>query len=285
MPAMLEPSTDLATMISAARTAGTGLMRRFRDRSRLEVELKGLADFVSTADLESEETLKSLLLGAHPLRGFYAEEGAPTAARNDERYIVDPLDGTTNFLQGIPHFAVSVALERRGEIVAGVVFDPAKGELFWGERERGAWLGDGARLRVVEGMDLSRAIVSTGIPHANRRQRHARYLPALAAMMREAAGIRRMGAAALDLAYVAAGRFAVHFETGLAPWDVAAGALLIEEAGGRVSESTGGRGFVWSGDVVATNLDLHQRALGLLRRAGAPRLGVSTRRPRRSRLL
>jgi len=267
---MIEPSLELAAMIAAASAAGEGLMVHFRDRSRLKVELKGPADFVSTADLESERTLRSALLGAYPRRGFVTEESEATeGADAGSRFIVDPLDGTTNFLHGVPHFAVSIALERAGRVVAGVVFDPAKGEMFVGEEGKGAWL-DAERLRVSGDVDLALALVGTGIPHMNRPARHARYLAQLAGVMREAAGVRRMAAAALDLAYVAAGRFAVFFEFGLAPWDIAAGALLVREAGGQVSEPGGGPDVLGSGDVLATNGRLHAPMLELLRRVDPP---------------
>ncbi len=266
---MFDPSTELATMIAAARTAGIGLMGHFRDRSKLKVELKGPADFVSNADLESEHSLRSALLGAYPACGFVTEESAATVGSDTSaRFIVDPLDGTTNFLHGVPHFAVSIALERQGSVVAGVVFDPAKGEMFVGEVGRGAWL-DGERLRVSDDVDLGGALVGTGIPQVGRQARHASYLVQLAGVMREAAGVRRMAAAALDLAYVAAARFAVFFEFGLAPWDIAAGMLLVREAGGQVSEPGGGANVLGSGDVLATNGRLHEPMLALLRR-GAP---------------
>ena len=256
-------------MMEAADQAGKGLSRRFRRLSALRVELKGPADFVSEADRESEDLLRTRLLRKFPAYGFLTEESAPTiGAEEGTRFIVDPLDGTTNFLHGIPHFAVAIALQRGGEIVAGVVHDPAKGEMFVAERGRGAWLGR-QRLAVRPDRDFSRAVVGTGIPHASARARHARYLPVLAKVMREAAGIRRLGAAALDLAYVAAGRFAAFFELGLHPWDVAAGGLLVREAGGRITEPDGGDDFVTSGNVLATNGRLHARMLKMLRPAPA----------------
>lgn len=265
---MFEPSSELVTMMQAARKAGEGLMRHFRNRGDLEVRLKGPADFVSTADLESERTLQAVLLGQHPSHGFVAEEGAYAAGTEPARarFVVDPLDGTTNFLHGVPHFAVSIALEREGRVTAGLVYDVPKDEMFVAELGRGAWLGQ-TRLHVSPDADLSQALVATGIPHANTRPRHESYLAMLAASMREAAGIRRFAAAALDLAYVAAGRFAVFFELGLSPWDLAAGALLVREAGGRVSEPGGGEAFIASGNVLATNGLLHERMLGLLRPA------------------
>jgi myo-inositol-1(or 4)-monophosphatase len=275
---MFTPSEELVTMMDAARAAGAGLMRRFESRRELKVQVKGPADFVSAADVQSEETLRSMLLGAYPAFGMLTEETAPTGPIDTgrPRFVVDPLDGTTNFLHGIPHFAVAVALEHGGQVIAGVVFDPPKGELFVAERGRGAWLvvGEGGtrathhtaeRLAVSDDTDFSRALIATGIPHANSVHRHDAYLTMLAASMREAAGIRRLGAAALDLAYVAAGRFDAFFEFGLARWDLAAGGLLVAEGGGRVSEPSGGLGYLDAGDVLATNGHLHAPTLALLR--------------------
>jgi myo-inositol-1(or 4)-monophosphatase len=189
--------------------------------------------------------------------------------------VVDPLDGTTNFLHGVPHFAVAVALEHEGQVVAGVVHDVPKDEMFVAEKGRGAFL-NGQRVHVATDRDLSRALVAIGIPHSSSRVRHPRYLAVLADVMRDAAGIRRLGAAALDLSYVAAGRFALFFELGLAPWDLAAGSLLVSEAGGTVTEPDGGDGFLESGDVLATNGRLHASTQALLRRA--TRRASSTKR-------
>jgi myo-inositol-1(or 4)-monophosphatase len=267
--------------MSAARRAGDGLMVRFFARDKLKIELKGRADFVSAADRESEDLLRSLLLARYPRHGFLTEESAPIVGADARtRFVVDPLDGTTNFLHGVPHFAVAVALEVEGELVAGVVHDPAKDEMFVAEKGRGAWL-KGQRLHVTRDRDLSRAIVATGIPHAGARHRHARYLEMLREVMYEAAGIRRLAAAALDLSYVAAGRFAVFFELGLKPWDVAAGSLLVREAGGVISQPDGGDGYLESGDVLATNGHLHAPTLTMLRRA-TRRAASAKPRPRRS---
>ena len=267
--------------MSAARRAGDGLMVHFRARDELKVELKGRADFVSAADRESEDLLRSLLLERHPRHGFLTEESAPTVGVDPgTRFVVDPLDGTTNFLHGVPHFAVAVALEVEGELVAGVVHDPAKDEMFVAEKGRGCWR-KGQRLRVAGDRDFTRALVATGIPHAGARHRHARYLEMLREVMREAAGIRRMAAAALDLSYVAAGRFAVFFELGLKRWDIAAASLLVREAGGTVSEPDGGEEYLESGDVLATNGHLHEPTLAMLRRA-TRRAASAKRRPRRS---
>ncbi|HLK36915.1 MAG TPA: inositol monophosphatase family protein [Polyangiaceae bacterium] len=276
---MLQATPELACIVDASRLAGGALMRRFVDRSALNVELKGPADFVSEADREAEDILRSTLLGTYPRFGFLTEESVPTEGIDTRaRFIVDPLDGTTNFLMGIPHFAVSVALERDRRIVAGVVFDPAKDEMFVAEEGGGAWrFPGGKRMHVSGDRDWSRAVVGTGIPHANSAGRHASYLPMLAAAMREAAGIRRLGAAALDLAYVSAGRFAAFFEVGLKAWDLAAGAVLVREAGGRVTglydpsaESAAASRFLETGDVLATNGLLHESMSSLLRRAPAP---------------
>jgi myo-inositol-1(or 4)-monophosphatase len=275
---MFRPSNELAAMIDAARRAGVGLMRRFHRRAELTVELKGPADFVSAADRESEETIRRALLRRHPRFGFLTEESPPTAGLDrGNRFIVDPLDGTANFLHGVPHFSVAIALEHEGEIVAGVVLDPAKGETFVAERGRGAWLGR-ERLRVSADRDLSRALVAAGIPHANAPRRHARVLAMLASAMREAAGIRRLASAALDLSYVAAGRFAMYFELGLAPWDLAAGALLVREAGGTVSEPDGGADFMGSGDVLATNGRLRARTLATINRVARTASSARSRR-------
>jgi myo-inositol-1(or 4)-monophosphatase len=273
---MFRPSRDLLAMMQAARRAGTGLMRRFQRLGKLEVELKGPADFVSEADRESEELLRSVLLRRYPRHGFLTEESAPiVGADAGTRFVVDPLDGTTNFLHGVPHFAVAVALEHEGQVVAGVVHDVPKDEMFVAEKGRGAFL-NGQRVHVATDRDLSRALVAIGIPHSSSRVRHPRYLAVLADVMRDAAGIRRLGAAALDLSYVAAGRFALFFELGLAPWDLAAGSLLVSEAGGTVTEPDGGDGFLESGDVLATNGRLHASTQALLRRA--TRRASSTKR-------
>jgi myo-inositol-1(or 4)-monophosphatase len=263
---VIDPAGELVVMVAAARAAGQGLMRRFRDRGSLRIEIKGQADFVSIADIEAQETLRERLLGACPGFGFLAEEGdaAMESAAHEARFIVDPLDGTTNFLHGLPHFAVAVALERRGRLVAGVVFDPAKDELFAAREGAGTTL-NGAPVRVSTDRDLAQAIVGTGIPHSSGLHRHAAYLPRLAAAMKEAAGIRRMGAAALDMAYVAAGRFAAYFEAGVKPWDIAAGAVLVREAGGVVTEPDGGDGdFIASGEVLATNGHVHAALIAMV---------------------
>ena len=243
-------------MIRAALRAGESLRRDVARPDLLEVREKGASDFVTSADLRSQAIVRAVLTEAYPAYGLLLEEGDDRAAGEGPRFVVDPLDGTTNFLHGIPHFAVSIALEARRdapgerEIVAGVVLDVMKGEIFVAEKGRGAWLGEQS-LSVSREDDLGRSIVGTGIPHRGRGD-HPRFLAAIAGVMRDVAGIRRLGAAALDLAYVAAGRFEAFFETGLSPWDVAAGGLLVTEAGGVVTR-TGGAVAHLSGDVLASS--------------------------------
>jgi len=251
-------------MMRAAELAAKSLMRDFARVSSLAISEKAPGDFVSSADLAAQEILFAELSAAFPRHGFLLEEEAePGATMRDARFIIDPLDGTTNFLHGIAHFAISVALEVRGEIVAGVVMNPALSEPFWAEKDEGSWLGE-QRLRVSTPRNVARAVVGAGIPHL-RRPGHERFLQSLAKIMPEVAGIRRLGSAALDLAYVAASRFDVYWEIGLSPWDVAAGQLLVKEAGGIV---TTGKGTPWgldSPDILATAGEpLHRTALGWL---------------------
>lgn len=255
-PADARPSSQplrsdvLDAMTRAAHLAGDSLRRDVQRLDTIEIREKKASDFVSSADLRSQAIIRAELTAAFPDHGLLLEEGDDRAAVQGRRFIVDPLDGTTNFLHGIPHFAVCIALEDSGEIVSGLVLDVMRGELFVAEKGRGAWLGD-RRLSVSRETDLKRAIVSTGIPHRGRGD-HEPFLESLRQVMLEVAGVRRLGAAALDLAYVAAGRCEAFFETGLAPWDVAAGSLLVREAGGVVSQ-TDGRVVHLSGDVLASS--------------------------------
>jgi myo-inositol-1(or 4)-monophosphatase len=264
MPDRPDRSDALDAMIRAARSAGNSLRNDLARPELLEVREKSASDFVTSADLRSQEIIRASLTEAYPEHGLLLEEGDDRAAAHASRFVVDPLDGTTNFLHGIPHFAVSIALETNGEVVAGVVLDVMKDELFSAEKGRGAWLGD-RQLSVSRERDLGRSIVGTGIPHRGRGD-HPRYLGALAVIMGDVSGIRRMGAAALDLAYVAAGRMEAFFEVGLAPWDVAAGGLLVREAGGIVTQTRGAVVHL-SGDVLASSSrEVH--AAMLMRLAG-----------------
>lgn len=258
-------SATINIMERAARKAARGLLRDFGEVEQLQVSKKGPSDFVSTADLKAEKILHDELLKARPGYGLVMEESTEAEGDSRNRFIVDPLDGTTNFLHGIPHFAISIALERDGEIVAGVILEPVKDELYWTEKGVGAYLNE-HRLRVSARSKLTETLVGTGIPFHGRGD-HKRYLTSFAAVMPEVAGIRRMGTASLDLAYVAAGRFDAYWEFGLMPWDIAAGILLVREAGGYVSEIDGGRDMLKSGDVLASNDKLHKPFGDLLRLA------------------
>jgi len=253
-------------MTSAALKAARGLIRDFGEVEQLQVSIKGPGEFVSTADLKAERTLKNELTRARPGYGLLFEEsGESTGSDSHHRWIVDPLDGTTNFLHGIPHFAISIGLERDGEIVAGIVYEPTRDEMFWAEKGAGAYLND-RRLRVSARRQLGEALIGTGIPFYGRGD-HPRYIATLAAVMGATSGVRRLGAAALDLAYVAAGRYDGFWETGLFPWDLAAGLLLVREAGGFVSDLAGGQTMMQSGDVLAANDRLHLPLAALIRQA------------------
>jgi myo-inositol-1(or 4)-monophosphatase len=253
-------------MDRAARLASRNMVRDFGEVENLQVSRKGAADFVTAADTRAEEKLLAELIRARPDYGFLGEEGGVQAKGDGiHRWIVDPLDGTTNFLHGLPHFAISIGLERNGEIVAGVVYEPLRDELYWAERNSGAWLND-RRLRVSARSRMNEAVLATGIPFQGVGD-HPRYLATLQAAMPEVAGIRRFGAASLDLAYVAAGRFEGFWEYGLKPWDIAAGIIIVREAGGFVTDFKGGDTMMTSGDVVASNDALQRPLLKLLRDA------------------
>ena len=258
-------SATINIMERAARRAARGLIRDFGEVEQLQVSKKGPADFVSTADLKAERILIAELKKARPGFGILIEEQGEQKGDGRHRFIVDPLDGTTNFLHGIAHFAISIALERDGEIVAGIVFEPIKDELFWAEKGAGAYVNE-RRLRVSARSKLPEALLATGIPFHGHGEPEP-FLKTFAAVMPEVAGIRRIGTASLDLAYVAAGRFDGYWEFGLQPWDIAAGILLVREAGGYVTEIDGGRGMLASGDVLAANDRLHKPLGDLLRRA------------------
>ena len=226
-------SANLNIMIKAARKAGRSLVKDFREVENLQVSSKGAGDFVSKADIAAETILKEELMEARPTYGWLGEETGETPGEDPtRRWIVDPLDGTTNFLHGLPHWAVSVALEHKGQIVAGVVFDAAKDEMFFAEKGAGAWMNE-QRLRVSGRISMIETIYATGVPFASSPNLPAT-LQDLARLMPVCAGVRRWGAASLDLAYVAAGRYDGYWERGLSPWDMAAGLVIVREAGGLV---------------------------------------------------
>src|SRR5437016_1000569 len=253
-------------MANAALKAARGLIRDFGEVEQLQVSVKGPGEFVSTADLKAERTLRTELARARPGYALLFEESGETPGTDPRhRWIVDPLDGTTNFLHGIPHFAISIALERDGEIVAGVIYEPIRDEMYWGEKGAGAYVND-RRLRVSARRQLGEAVVGSGMPFGNRTDLQA-YMATLVAVMGATAGVRRMGSAALDLAYVAAGRYEGFWEFALEPWDIAAGILLVREAGGYVSDMAGGRAMMSSGDVLAANDHLHLPLAALIKEA------------------
>jgi myo-inositol-1(or 4)-monophosphatase len=263
---MVLRSPILNVMSNAALKAARGLLRDFGEVEQLQVSVKGPGEFVSTADLKAERTLKNELTRARPGYGLLFEEGGAKAGTDPRhRWIVDPLDGTTNFLHGIPHFAISIALERDGEIVAGLVYDPVRDEMYSAEKGLGAYVND-RRLRVSARRQLADGVIGAGMPIGARGDRPT-YLAILAAIMGATGGVRRVGAAALDLAYVAAGRFDGFWEFGLSPWDIAAGLLLVREAGGYVSDLSGGQTMMTSGDVLAANDHLHLPLAALIREA------------------
>jgi len=259
---MAQRSALLNVMTAAATKAARGLVRDFGEIENLQVSKKGPADFVTTADKKTEEVLVTGLMKARPRFGFLLEEGGKIeGADTSNRWIIDPLDGTTNFLHGIPHFSISIALERDGEPVAGVIYEPITDQMFWAEKGQGAYL-NGRRIRVSARRRLEESLFATGIPFAGK-QDHDRFLSQLKAVMAVSAGVRRFGSAALDLAYVAAGRYEGFWEFGLHPWDIAAGIVLVREAGGFVTD-IGGGGMMESGEILAANDSLHGPLLNIL---------------------
>ncbi|KIL99918.1 Inositol-1-monophosphatase [Paramagnetospirillum magnetotacticum MS-1] len=253
-------------MMGAARKASRNLVRDYGEVEHLQVSKKGPADFVSSADLKTEKALRAELKKARPGFGFLLEEGGEIAGDDtSHRWIIDPIDGTTNFLHGIPNFCISIALERDGELIAGVVYQPLGDEMFHAEKGAGAFLNE-RRLRVSARRKLEDTLIATGIPFIGRPG-HETFLKELAAVMPQVAGIRRFGSAALDLAYVAAGRCDGYWETGIKPWDIAAGIVLVKEAGGYVTDFQGGSKMLDNGEILAANDHLHQPLLKLLRTA------------------
>ena len=253
----MQGSANLNLMIKAARKAGRSLVKDFREVENLQVSTKGPGDFVSKADREAERIIKEDLLGGRPTYGWLGEEtGAAAGVDPTRRWIVDPLDGTTNFLHGMPHWAVSIALEHKGEIVSAVVFDAAKDEMFVAEKGAGAWMNE-RRLRVSGRRVMSEAVFATGVPFGVQNTLPAT-LQDLARLMPLCAGVRRWGAAALDLAYVAAGRYEGFWERELHAWDIAAGVLLVKEAGGMVSAIRDAEDPLQTGAVICGNEALYE---------------------------
>lgn len=260
-------SATLNVMVQAARRAARSLKRDFGEVERLQVSVKGPGNFASAADHRAEEILREILTKARPGYGFLGEEGGRIEGTDGTHtWIVDPLDGTTNFLHGIPQFAISIALERDKAIVAGVVYNPATDELFTAERGKGAVLND-RRLRVAARQRLADSVVACGLPHVGRGDLGL-FRRELAEVQDKVAGLRRFGAAALDLAWVAAGRFDAVWERDLSPWDMAAGLLMVREAGGYVTDLDGGDAMLDKGHIVAGNETIHAALLKLIKSCG-----------------
>ncbi len=257
-------SALINVMVAAARKAARSLKRDFGEVEHLQVSLKGPANFVSAADRRAEQILCGELAKARPGYGFIGEEGGrQEGSDKTHRWIVDPLDGTTNFLHGIPQFAISIALERERTIVAGVIYNPANEELFVAERGKGAFLND-QRLRVAARTRLAEAVIGCGLPHLGRGDL-ALFRKEFAVVQEKVAGLRRFGAAALDLAWVAAGRLDAHWERDLSPWDMAAGLLIVREAGGFVTDLDGGDDMFAKANIIAGNEAMQRALLSLIR--------------------
>ncbi|MCS3903887.1 myo-inositol-1(or 4)-monophosphatase [Methylohalomonas lacus] len=249
----------LNTATRAARAAGTVILRHMDRVQDLSVDAKGRNDFVTDVDRKAEVAIIQTLHKAYPKHGILAEESGyngPGDVRDEYLWIIDPLDGTTNYIHGFPQFAVSIALQHRGKLDQAVVYDPFKNELFSASRGSGAQL-DGKRIHVSKETRLENALLGTGFPF--KEMEHLdRYMETFRALITQTAGIRRAGAAALDLAYVACGRLDGFWEFGLQPWDMAAGALLVEEAGGIVADMTGGNNYLESGNVMIGTPKIHE---------------------------
>jgi myo-inositol-1(or 4)-monophosphatase len=256
-------------MAAAATKAARNLKRDFGEVENLQVSKKGPSDFVTVADKKAEEVLHAELSRVRPDFGFVMEEGGIIEGSDkSHRWIIDPLDGTTNFLHGLPQFAISIGVERDGEIIAGLIYNPIADEMYWAEKGAGAYCND-RRLRVAARKDLKECVIATGIPFHGRGD-HMRFLKELGLVMREVAGIRRFGAASLDLAFVASGRFDAFWETDLQPWDIAAGIILVREAGGHVTDQRGAKKVLHAPEIIAGNEIVHEKLRRLIERAGLP---------------
>lgn len=262
----MHPMLNIA--VRAARNAGKVIIRSFEQLDKVEIESKGSNDFVTSADLAAEEAIIETIRKSYPAHTIIGEEsGVLTGSDDDYQWIIDPLDGTTNFIKGIPHFSVSIALKVKGKLDQAVVFDPIRGEVFSASRGKGAQL-NGMRIRVKAHKELAATIIATGFPH-KQKQHTTAYMAMLTALFKKSSDIRRAGSAALDLAYVAAGRVDGYFEIGLKPWDTAAGELLVIEAGGLVTDFVGGHNHTSSGNIVASSTRLQKELLQTIR----PHLG------------
>jgi myo-inositol-1(or 4)-monophosphatase len=261
---MVSRSPHLNVMCNAAFKAARGLVRDFGEVEHLQISRKGPGDFVSIADKKSEAIIYQELKKARPSYGFVMEEGGDIPGEDDYTWIIDPLDGTTNFLHALPHFAISIALQKGTELIAGVVYDPIKDELFYAEKGGGAFLNE-RRLRVSARHQLPEAVLATGVPFIlHGKKERDEFLSTMEGLMPLVAGIRRFGVASLDLAYVAAGRFEGFWERPLSSWDMAAGIVLVREAGGYVCDLQAGEDIFGTKSIMATNQALYQPLKDLL---------------------
>jgi myo-inositol-1(or 4)-monophosphatase len=260
-------SALINVMVKAARRAGRSLKRDLGEIENLQVSMKGPANFVTMADRRAEEMLYTDLIKARPGYGFIGEEGGTReGADKSHTWIVDPLDGTTNFLHGIPHFAISIGLQREGVMIAGVIHNPANDDLYMAERGKGAFLND-TRLRVAGRRQLNECVIACGLPHIGRGDHNLSRLE-MTAIQNKVAGLRRFGAASLDMAFVAAGRLDGYWERNLQPWDMAAGQIMVREAGGTVSGMEGGDDPLKTGHVICGNEVVHAELVKMLKPLG-----------------
>ncbi len=265
---MTYTSPILNVMTAAVRKAGRPLIRDFGELENLQISMKGPADFVTSADTRTESLLIEELTRVRPGYGFLGEESGTIEGKDEShRFIIDPIDGTTNFMHGVPHFAISVALEREGQLVAGVIYNPVTDDLFVAEKNHGAYHNH-KRLRVAGRKELGPCLLATGFPFKGR-EGHAQSLAEMETMMGLTAGIRRFGTASLDLAYVAAGRFDGFWERGIKAWDMAAGILLVREAGGMIADLDGGQDMLTKGSILVANEYLQPQLLKLLKNVKA----------------
>lgn len=258
-------SALMNVMTAAALKAGRGLKRDFGEVENLQVSVKGPGDFVTIADQKAEKIVYEELSKARPGYGFIMEEGGVVEGPDKSHtWHIDPLDGTTNFLHGIPIFGVSIALEREGQIVAGVVYNPAVDDMFIAERGQGAYLNN-RRLRVSARNKMADALIGCGIPHLGKARAHPRFTSEFATVMGKVSNLRRLGAAALDLCYVAAGRYDAYWERGIKSWDIAAGMIMVKEAGGFTSDCDGGPDMLTKGTICAGNEAIQAALLNLIK--------------------